>query len=404
MLDLALQCQVSVPMERRHSPFSRSVRMLAALGLAALFASTPASAQRYRTLTPEAGTATSGARRVALVIGNAAYTHATPLRNAANDATDMAAALRRVGFTVVSGTDLSHESMDRALAEFSASLPAGLRRPPSSTPATVSRWPARTTSSRPTPTSSSAAQVRYRALALGAVMEALAESGARFKLVVLDACRNDPFRGWRSAGGGGWAATQGPSGTMIAYGTAPGAPASDNPTGRNGLFTQALLAELGTPGVEASRLMRVVGQRVRQESGGEQEPWVSASYDGDFYFVPGEGDVASAPSSRPPPGAVAVAERPFDGTAEPGNNCRVVCRGGSRCQRGGVHPSDLGGCVPAAATGRRGWTPGGPTMDGLPVLSGNWRSSGLGRGRPLVQACCRAGARERAGSTRLYVQ
>lgn len=268
-----------------------------------LAAAQPAGAQ-HRTLTVEGGdslTVNTTGSRVALVLGNAAYAHATPLQNAANDAEDMAVALRRTGFTVVVGTDLTREGMAGALDEFTERVEGaeaalvfyaghGVEVDGRNYLIPVDADIARRQ------------QVRYRSLALDEVMAALDGSGAAFKMVVLDACRNDPFRAWRSAGGSdGWAATAAPTGSLVVYGTGPGQTASDNPRGRNGLFTEALLAELERPGVEVTRMIRGVYQRVRDASGGEQMPWSMAAYGGDFFFMP---EVAPAAVPAAPPADV----------------------------------------------------------------------------------------------------
>lgn len=247
------------------------------------FLSLGASAQD-RGLDIEAGS------RVALVIGNADYEHAAGLQNPTNDAEDIATALNRLGFSVAIHTDLTNQGMDQAVAAFAQDAAdadvalffyAGHGVQVDGDNFLIPVDADITTE----------AQMRYNSLHLGEVLSTLEDAGPRFKMVFLDACRDNPFRSWRSSAGG-WALTQGPSGSLISYATAQGERASDNVDGRNGLFTQALLEEIYTPGVELSLLLRRVQRKVIQMSDRAQEPWTSSSYDRDFYFVPPTGAAA----------------------------------------------------------------------------------------------------------------
>lgn len=238
----------------------------------------------YRTLSPEVES--SDGKRVALVIGNADYDHTSSLQNPTNDAEDIAAALSRAGFWVVVGTDLSYEAMEQSLTAF------GEEAIDAATAAFFYAGHGVQVGGENylIPVDAdirTEAQVRNRAMALAEVFSTMENSGARLKLVILDACRDNPFRSWRS-GAGGWASTEGPAGSVIVFATAPGSQASDNQTGSNGLYTEALLAYIETPGFELSSLLRRVTQRVIESSGGEQAPWMSQSYHGDFYFFPEE--------------------------------------------------------------------------------------------------------------------
>ena len=279
----------------------------AVLLLLLLLASAPAGAQGYRTLTVEGGPSASdpASRRVALVIGNAAYAHAPALRNSTNDATDISAALTQYGFNVISGTDLSQEQMDDALMEFRAlaqdadaamvyyaghGVQVGGENYLLPVDANVEHQ----------------SQVRFRSMPLEQVMNVLADTRSRLKLVVLDACRDNPFASMRSMGSGLANVSSAPSGTYIAYATAPGRRASDNPAGRNGLFTAALLEEMRAPGVELSQMMRRVYERVSRESDSAQEPWTAGAYRGEFFFVPPGGAAGPALASAPSAGAASA--------------------------------------------------------------------------------------------------
>ena len=299
------------------SPFSPRVVLRGWLTLL-LLAALPlvATAQTgYRTLGIQgAEPAGPAQRRVALVIGNAAYTHAPALRNSTNDATDIADALRQVGFQVVIGTDLSQEDMENSVNEFRAlaqDAEAALFYYAGHGVQVAGEnylLPVDADIEHQT-------QVRHRSLALGQVMDVLDDTRARFKVVVLDACRDNPFASMRSLSGGLANLTSAPSGSFVAYATAPGRRASDNPTGRNGLFTSAMLLEMQAPGVELTTLFRNVRNRVALESGSAQEPWTSGSYSGDFFFRP----VGSAAGTY-----VAEAATPAVAAAGPAQASRVA--------------------------------------------------------------------------------
>lgn len=111
-------------------------------------------------------------------------------------------------------------------------------------------------------------------------------------IVILDACRNNPFaRGFRSASNG-LAQVDAPTGTLIAYATAPGRVASDGP-GRNGLYTFRLLKEMRIPGLTATEMFMRVRAAVMKQTDSRQVPWEASSLVGSFYFTPGKTDVGS---------------------------------------------------------------------------------------------------------------
>lgn len=219
-------------------------------------------------------------KRIALVIGNSAYP-TSPLTNPVNDARDIAAALRRLDFTVIEKTDASQKEMNRAIAQFGEKL----------TNDTVALFyyaghgmqvkgknylipvDAQITSE---------ASARAETVDVDTVLDQLGHSP--FNIVILDACRNNPFeRRFRSTSGG-LAQMDAPKGTLIAYATAPGKVASDG-SGRNGLYTQELLKNLHTPGLPLEAVFKRVRNGVMQASGDAQTPWESSSLTGDFYFI-----------------------------------------------------------------------------------------------------------------------
>jgi hypothetical protein len=114
------------------------------------------------------------------------------------------------------------------------------------------------------------------------------EAGNNLNIIILDACRNNPFaRSFRSAEKG-LAKMDAPTGSILAYSTAPGSVAADG-TGRNGLYTQMLLKHMSTPEVDLPHLFMNVRKDVVKATGKQQVPWESSSLIGDFYFVKGRG-------------------------------------------------------------------------------------------------------------------
>ena len=147
---------------------------------------------------------------------------------------------------------------------------------------------------------------------MGLPLRLMDQSRARVKLVVLDACRNNPLAqtlassmqagGRGAAVGRGLARIQGAEGTLMAFATAPGSIADDG-AARNSPFTRALLDNITTPGLEVSLLFRRVRADVMAATGDSQVPWVDEALLGEFYFVPPEADAAPAPGpAAPTPG------------------------------------------------------------------------------------------------------
>jgi hypothetical protein len=141
--------------------------------------------------------------------------------------------------------------------------------------------------------------VEYESVDVGRVLGKMEDAGNRMNLVILDACRDNPFaRSFRSAASG-LAAMDAASGTFIAYATAPGRTADDG-TGANGLYTEQLMRYMRTPGLKVEDVFKRVRVEVEKDSGGKQVPWESSSLKGDFSFAGAPGEVALAPSPAAP--------------------------------------------------------------------------------------------------------
>ena len=221
-------------------------------------------------------------RRVALVIGNGAYPTA-PLKNPVNDARDMAAALRSLGFEVIARENASLAQMEGAVDEFWGKLKKG--------GAGLFYFAGHGLQVHgknylvPVDAKLSAEQdAKYKCMDAGLVLGRMEDAGNGLNLVILDACRNNPFaRSWRSAGEG-LAKMDAPRGSIIAYATAPDSVAADG-TGRNGVYTEKLLRAMRAPGQPVELVFKHVRDEVMRATADKQVPWESTSLRGDFYFT-----------------------------------------------------------------------------------------------------------------------
>lgn len=235
--------------------------------------------------------------RVALVIGNSNYA-AGPLRNPVNDANVVAATLRELGFDVIARTDVDLRGMQQAIREFSRKIQNG------AVGLFYYAGHGMQTGGRnfliPIGAQIEAeGDLVLEGLDLNSVLEQMGGAQNRLNIVILDACRNNPFtRSFRSYSQG-LAQVNAPAGTFIAYATAPGQTASDG-KGQNGLYTQELLANMRTPGLPIEEVFKRVRVGVKQQSGGVQIPWDASSLEGSFFFVPGEGGAAPPPVAAQP--------------------------------------------------------------------------------------------------------
>jgi len=225
--------------------------------------------------------------RTALVIGNGNYSSA-PLDNPVHDASDIANKLRQLDFNVNILTDASRREMRRAIREYSETLRtsggvglfyyAGHGMQIKGVNYLI-------------PTDAimqNEFEIPDEAVAANSVLRALEEAGNDLNIVILDACRDNPFaRSYRSAATRGLARMDAPGGSIIAYATAPGDVALDG-DGRNGVYTKHLLANLDKPGMPIEQMFKKVRIGVIDDSGGQQTPWEESSLRSDFYFSPAQ--------------------------------------------------------------------------------------------------------------------
>jgi hypothetical protein len=228
---------------------------------------------------------TAGLARVALVIGNAAYASA-PLLNPGRDAAAVAARLRALGFQVIERRDATREQMAGALAEAAAALQGrqGVGLLYYAGHGLQIDW--RNYMLPVDIAIASAADVPRQGMDVQQVLEAFRGAGTRTNVVVLDACRDNPFGS--AASGKGLAPLDAPPGTFLAFATAPGNVADDgDPADGNGLYTRYLLQALQQPEAPIEDLFKRVRSQVRRASGGRQIPWESTSLEEDFAFASG---------------------------------------------------------------------------------------------------------------------
>jgi formylglycine-generating enzyme required for sulfatase activity len=255
-------------------------------------------------------------KRVALVVGNSAYSIVGRLNNPANDAKLLAETLRALGFTLVGGgaqLDLDKPAFDRAVQAFGAQL--------SGADVALFYYAGHGVQVRgenylipidANPTTE--ADVDFQMLNTNLVMRQMESAGTRLNIVILDACRNNPFSGRSMAvgrgpdaensrmrdTGGGLAQMQAPEGTLISFATQPGRVAADGADGHSP-YTRALADTIRKPGLGIFEAFNQVGLEVKRVTKGVQLPWVSNSpIDGAFYFVPPGGaapSVATGPAT-----------------------------------------------------------------------------------------------------------
>lgn len=257
---------------------------------------------------PPANLYTQG-RRVALVIGNSSYAQ-RPLPNPVNDASDMAVALRALGFEVQEEKNLDFLGFQRAVANFEGSLRAadvgliffaghGVEVNGESylLPTNISF--------------ESEHEIKYQSMSLATMLGALRGGQARFSIVILDACRNNPFIISRGGNSGGLATldeaklyrdflvesapaaaqstgterAEGAKGFFIAYATAPGTIAKDG-DGRNSPYTEKILQRIYTPNMEIEDMFKAIHGAFIDDSSSNQIPWKRDSVVGTFSFAP----------------------------------------------------------------------------------------------------------------------
>ena len=238
--------------------------------------------------------------RLALVIGNGDYAE-TPLKNPLNDANDMAETLEDLGFEVILRNNATRREMARAIREFGRKLKEkrgvglfyyaghGMQIAESNYLIPIGA------------PMEAEDEIPFESIDVGSVLAKMESAGNALNLMILDACRNNPFPSQFRSTNRGLAQVDAPIGSLVVYSTAPGDVAADG-DGRNGVFTGQLLKQLKTKGLSLTETVQRTRAAVVKETNGRQIPWASSSMLKDYYFSPVD-DVA--PQEQEAAGSVA---------------------------------------------------------------------------------------------------
>jgi uncharacterized caspase-like protein len=222
-------------------------------------------------------------RKIALVIGNKGY-KISPLANAVNDANDLAELLKQKNFDVTKVIDGTRLEMRNAVRQFTEKIAQGgvglfyysghgVQVDGDNFLVPID------------------ASFEYKeevpdvCVSVSSILRFMESSSNRLNIMILDACRNSPFKSFSRSGEKGMVRVEAPTGSIVAYSTAPGKTASDG-TERNGLYTSKLMKYMNVPGLKIEDIFKQVRIEVSNESGNRQVPWESNSLMGDFYFTP----------------------------------------------------------------------------------------------------------------------
>jgi tetratricopeptide (TPR) repeat protein len=239
-------------------------------------------------------------KRLALVVGNSSYTHGGALKNPVNDARSMAGALQAMGFDVLRFENVTQSQLKQAINTFGIKLRDyevglfyyaghGIQHKGFNymIPVEVDLQ--------------AAEQIEFDCVAADRVLAYMESASTKVNIIIMDACRNNPFeRSWnRSANGSGLAMMNAPTGTLIAYATAPGKVASDGESA-NGLYTSILLQYMKDPSLNLEQIFKRVRTEVTEKSNGSQVPWETTSLTGgDFFLNTKKTETKQAANTKP---------------------------------------------------------------------------------------------------------
>lgn len=318
-------------------------------------------------------------QRVALLIGNEAYTQ-SPLQTPSKDAREMGDLLQKLGFRTEVAVNTTLKEMHRAIDKFITDLAFGdeglffysghgiqLDGENYLIPIDFE--------------AKNDVDARFAAYSVSRIQDRMEKAGTKLNIIILDACRNNPFVNARSPSIG-LAGMNTARGTFIAFATSPGKTAIDSPRGGNGLFTDYLIEAIKEPGLSLDQVFNVVRERVYKESGGQQLPWSVSSVIGPpYYFNPPATQSNPASESQEKllnqPAIISLTPRPEDCQVE--RNCVTTVSGKwvKPRQRGKrklhvlvlPNPSD---------PGQSYWVQAAPEVD----EDGEWVASGVYIGQP----------------------
>jgi uncharacterized protein (TIGR01370 family) len=225
--------------------------------------------------------------RIALVVGNGNYSSVSSLANPGRDATLIAETLGELGFEVTLLVDSNQVELRRGISQFGRELrDAGRDATGLFYYAGHGVQSFGTNYLLPIDISlSDAADLDLAAIEAESILQQMDSAKNRVNIVILDACRNNPFENIPAFNDNGLAEMKAPTGTFLAYATAPGGVALDGLDG-NSPFTRALAGEMTVPGVPIEQMFKQVRVAVLKDSGGRQTPWDTSSLTSDFTFAP----------------------------------------------------------------------------------------------------------------------
>ncbi len=225
--------------------------------------------------------------RLALIIGNSNYSSG-PLKNPVNDASDIAVSLRSLGFSVMLKQNATIREMESAIRDFGNRLRKGgvglfyFAGHGIQVNGINYLVPVEAKISRES-------DIKYAAVDAGKVLDAMSDASSGVNIVILDACRDNPFaRQFRSLSRGLAIVSDAPRGTYISYSTGPGQLALDG-DGRNSPFAAAFMKFMKEPGWTIEQVFKKIRHQLNMETGGKQIPWELSSLEGDFFFATGSG-------------------------------------------------------------------------------------------------------------------
>ena len=237
--------------------------------------------------------------RLALVIGNNAYQSA-PLRNPVNDAEDMSSVLFGLGFNVTLKKNVDRRTLEDSIRQFGRQLRnggVGLFYFAGHGMQVEGRNYLIPIHAR----IESESDAKYEAVDAGFVLSKMEDAKNQLNIMILDACRSNPFSRNFRASEKGLSRMDAPTGSLIVYATAPGEVAADGPE-RNGIFTKHLIRHMQTPNLPVEQVLKRVRIDVASETHQRQIPWESSSLMGDFFFAVGKKTLSGEPAvSQAPP-------------------------------------------------------------------------------------------------------
>lgn len=326
-------------------------------------------------------------RKIALIIGVKSYQFVPALKNSLNDAVDVATTLKRKGFEVIELYDpKTKREMQEAVKKYFSILNgqkdvAGLifySGHGMQVDGTNYLIPANANPEIK-------ADLDDECLSMDYVMRAIEEAGNPLNIFILDACRNNPFRGFTRSSEKGLSIVDSPKGSYLVYATKPGSVASDG-VGRNGLFTSKLLKYIDEPELNIEQVFKRVAAEVAEDSQDAQRPWIASDYTGDFFFT-------SSGNNKPNTGSVRIdpnQETNLNGQGLSISKSMIEYSIGGNYTIEGTNPNAtryIGTCkITKRSDGDYDfkWTTGGTVSQGLGKLNNNILTVNFGDTYPAI--------------------